>query len=281
VVGQDEFLGGAPFNFAAHLCKLGHNVLFVSAVGEDQRGDEVTRQMSERGLTADYVRRDRDHPTGLVSVTLDSQAQPTFVIHRPAAYDFPHLTDGQLAELVSRSPSWIYFGTLVQMCPQARQVTLRLLDAAPEARRFYDVNLRANCYEAGLVRDLLTRATVVKLNDQEVSEISRIVGQQCESLEEFCRRYSERFSWQAVCVTCGPDGCVLLIGGEYVQAKGYSVQARDTVGAGDAFAAAFVHGISSGWPPRQIADFANRVGALVASRAGAVPAWTLEEAQAL
>jgi fructokinase len=52
----------------------------------------------------------------------------------------------------------------------------------------------------------------------------------------------------------------------------------DTVGAGDAFAAAFMHGLSRRWPAAEIASFANRVGALVASRHGAIPDWTLEEA---
>jgi fructokinase len=55
------------------------------------------------------------------------------------------------------------------------------------------------------------------------------------------------------------------------------VKVADTVGAGDAFAAALVHGIQLGWPPREVADFANRLGALVASRRGGTPAWTLEE----
>ena len=51
----------------------------------------------------------------------------------------------------------------------------------------------------------------------------------------------------------------------------------DTVGAGDAFAAAFMHGLDADWPLLDIATFANRVGALVASRHGAIPDWTLEE----
>jgi fructokinase len=55
----------------------------------------------------------------------------------------------------------------------------------------------------------------------------------------------------------------------------------DTVGAGDAFAAAFLHGLGSGWPLGKIADFANRVGALIAARPGAVPDWTPEECWAL
>jgi len=59
------------------------------------------------------------------------------------------------------------------------------------------------------------------------------------------------------------------------------VRVADTVGAGDAFAAAFLHGLWQGWNPSQVADFANRVGALVASRTGAIPMWTLDEVCAL
>jgi fructokinase len=69
--------------------------------------------------------------------------------------------------------------------------------------------------------------------------------------------------------------------GQYIEAPGYPVQVVDTVGAGDAFAAAFLHGLGSGWPTPEIADFANRVGALVASRRGAIPDWTIAEAKAL
>jgi len=49
------------------------------------------------------------------------------------------------------------------------------------------------------------------------------------------------------------------------------------VGAGDAFAAAFLHGNIEHWQIARQACFANALGALVASRAGATPAWTVEE----
>jgi fructokinase len=71
------------------------------------------------------------------------------------------------------------------------------------------------------------------------------------------------------------------MGGKYVEASGYPVQVVDTVGAGDAFAAAFLHGLGNRWPTQETADFANRVGALVASRRGAIPDWTISEANAL
>jgi fructokinase len=72
-----------------------------------------------------------------------------------------------------------------------------------------------------------------------------------------------------------------LINNEYVESPGFPVKVADTIGAGDAFSAAFVHGINAGWAASQIAGFANRVGALVASRPGGTPKWSIDEAMAL
>jgi fructokinase len=281
VIGEFEHLGGAPFNFAAHIGRLGHEVLFVSAVGADERGDRVLQRMQDMNLSTRYVARLTEYSTGHVTVSLDSARQPTFVIHRPAAYDVPCLTASDFDSLLSPSPDLIYFGTLQQMSPHARELTLRLLQANPQACRFYDVNLRTGSYEAALVRELLAHTTILKVNDQEIDEMAHLFGEHYSSTERFCSEYSEQFGLEAVCVTHGAQGCSLLLHEEYIEAKGYSVSVVDTVGAGDAFSAAFVHGLSQKWPAVGIADFANRVGALVASRAGAIPWWTVNEAYAL
>lgn len=281
VFGDTEHLGGAAFNFAAHAKILGHSVSFISAVGEDQRGQRVLERMDAMGLTSRFVRQVKDHPTGIVTVNLDSSGQPHFVIHRPAAYEFPELPEGDLRELSSCPPDWIYFGTLFQMSPKAKALTLKVIESNPQAQRFYDVNLRENCYEPALVNELMSHATAVKLNDQEAAMIQSMFGWSHRSLEDFCKSTARKFGWEAVCVTRGEEGCVLLVADNYVEAKGYEVRVADTVGAGDAFAAAFVHGIGCGWPPQKVADFANRVGALVASRPGGTPSWTIEEAEAL
>jgi fructokinase len=167
------------------------------------------------------------------------------------------------------------------MSPQARQLTYRLIDSHCGARLLYDVNLRKDHSTAPLVRELMARAQVTKLNEDEAAAIDQMLGRPARSLEDFCRAYAKKFGWQSVCATRGERGCVMLVEGEYVEAGGYNVCAKDTVGAGDAFAAAFIHGLSLKWPAAEIADFANRVAALVASRPGGTPHWTLEEAKAL
>jgi fructokinase len=281
VFDQAEHLGGAALNFAAHAHVLGHNVSFISAIGEDKRGERVLIRMKELGLSTKYIHKVKEHETGIVTVNLDSQGQPHFVLHRPAAYDFPELSSPDLDDLKSQKPDCIYYGTLFQMSQQAKALTLTLLESFPGARRFYDVNLRVDNYTPSLVRELMGRATVVKLNDQEASAVQAMFGQPHHSLEKFCRRVAADFDLEAVCVTRGAEGCALLSGNDYIEAPGFRVQVADTVGAGDAFAAAFVHGLSCRWSPAQIADFANRVGALVASRNGGTPPWSLDEAMTL
>ena len=63
----------------------------------------------------------------------------------------------------------------------------------------------------------------------------------------------------------------------YTEVPGRKVEVADTVGAGDAFAAALLHGIDQGWDAHRCGTFANAVGALVASRPGAIPEWKVDE----
>ena len=291
ILPSAEHLGGAPFNFALHARNLGHDVSFISAVGDDDRGRRALESMEQAGLSPGFVRRTSDHPTGTVTVSLDPSFGPRYRIHRPAAYDFPALSPADLSALLTPLPGWIYFGTLQQMSVPARDLAQRLLDAAPAARRFYDVNLRAGSYTPDLVRTLIHQAHVLKLNQQELPLVQEMCNQEmCKkemcrieaaSLEQFCRQIAGAFSFETVCVTRGAEGCALLLDGEYVEVGGFPIHLADAIGAGDAFSAALVHGISSGWPARQAADFANRVGALVASRPGGTPQWTVTEAMAL
>lgn len=236
--------------------------------------------MQSLGLTTRTVRRVRHLPTGVVSVALASDGQPRFTIHRPAAYDEPELTPDTMEELTRERPDWIYYGTLAQTSPFVRRLTEMLLDCNREAGVFYDVNLRRGCYTPALVQELATRAGILKLNEEEAAELAVVYLIPSET-EEFCRACAARFHLRAVCVTRGAGGCALLAGEDFVEAQGYAVKVADAVGAGDAFSAAFLHGLSAGWPPAEIAGFANCVAALVTSRPGAIPDWTLAEAAAM
>jgi len=267
LIGGEELLGGATFNFSVQLSRLGHGVSFISAVGDDDRGRRALEAAARTGLSTRFISVVKHAPTGTVSVFLDAKGQPSFTLDRPAAYDFASIP----AEPIN--PDWFYHGTLSFIEPRMRA----LLKSYPDARRFYDINLRKDSYTASLVMELLQLADVVKLNDEELIHVQQMAGTSHTSVEQFCRDYASRFQWDAACVTRGERGCAILKGNEYVEVPGVPVKVADTVGSGDAFAAAFLHGLNQDWPAAKIGAFANRLGAIVASRPGGIPDWSWSE----
>ncbi len=270
VIGGEEHLGGAPFNLAVHAARLGHDSWILSAVGDDDRGRRARAMAEHLGVHTRYLTTSMQAETGIARVSEDAQGLPQFKILRPVAYDFLSPTD----ELLADSFDAICFGTLLQSFEPARRATIRVLNTFPKAVRFYDVNLREGQYELSCVEDLMSRATIVKLNENEAEILS---GAERRSLRQFCETQATLFGLEAIGVTRGENGCAVWIRGEYVEAPGLQVQVADTVGAGDAFGAAFLHGVTQGWPALRVAEFSNQVGALVASRVGAVPEWTVDE----
>src|SRR5664279_591064 len=89
-------LAGAPVNFAVHAHPLGHKVIFLSAVGDDERGRAARERAAALGLPPEFIQTAAGQPTGHVSVRLDTEGHPDFTIHRPAAYDWLALDSRQL-----------------------------------------------------------------------------------------------------------------------------------------------------------------------------------------
>jgi fructokinase len=271
-------LGGAPLNFAAHASRLGHEAVILSAVGNDALGERARSEIEALGLNSRLVQTTDRFPTGAASVQLGPGGQPAFRIHRPAAYDAVELSASHLDWLAGWAPGWLYYGTLLFTTGQARETLRRLIRGLPQARRFYDVNLRPESYSPELVAELLSLANVVKLNEMEVDAVAAIADLPRSSIADFCQAGAARYGWDTACVTLGARGCALWSGGEYMEAPGHSVEVADTVGAGDGFAAALLHGLARRDKLGEITKFANRVGAIIASRPGAIPDWNPREA---
>jgi fructokinase len=275
---QRRFLGGAPLNFSINATRFGHSVFLVSAVGNDRLGTEALSRIREAGLSTCSIRVSHEYPTATAEVRTDSTGHTQFFIRRPAAFDTLMYAPDSLAPIDYEHLDWIYFGTLALTEHRSERVLETILRNAKNARRFYDVNLREGHWSQELVERLSSFADVIKLNADEAQALSRKFStKQTFSLEEFCHDWSERFSVQVLCVTLGSEGCAIFTEGALTHFVGQNVEAADTVGAGDAFSAGFLHGLGEGWPMKDIAAFANAVGALVASRPGATPDWSIDD----
>jgi fructokinase len=270
-----ERLGGAPFNVVAHLRRFGGRCAYVSAVGRDALGRRALQEAARMGVDTSLIEVN-ELPTGVVRVRLDAAGAPDYKIVSPAAYEA--IAPGQGRSVVAGAHlELITFGTLAQRFSGVRAATRLLASEAPDAVRLYDVNLRRDCWHFALVEELLTLANVVKVNQEEQEVLAAGLGLRADSTEAFARAASERYALRAVCITRGPAGATLLLDDDYAEAPAPSVRVVDTVGAGDAFTAALGKGLIEGWTASEIVDVANRLGALVASRSGAIPEWSLAE----
>jgi fructokinase len=270
VFGESRRLGGAPLNFAAQIRRLGHPVSLISALGTDGLGDEAAASIARLGLDASLLQRTPRFATGTAEVRLARDGNPEFTIRRPAAYDAIDLSVRDIEAIRRKPPAWFYFGTLLASSAAGGRVLDRLLAELDGARRFLDLNLRPGSDSPALVTKLLAQADVLKLNEEELGRVRAATGLPA-GVEPFCRAASDRFGFGAIAVTLGERGCAVLIDAEYAEAAALPVTVADTVGAGDAFAAAFVHGLSRSWRADEIAAFANRIAAGVVGRYGSLP----------
>jgi fructokinase len=266
-----EQLGGAPANFAYITSLLGDEGIPASRLGQDSLGLDAIHRLGELGLTTEFIQKDSAYPTGTVKVEVDRTGQPRFEISESVAWDFLEWTP-QWQKLAQQSDA-VCFGSLAQRSEQSRTTIRRFLAASrKDAVRIFDVNLRQNFYTTQVLAESMKLATVVKLNHEELPKIMRSFQLEERSEEDSARQLLSSHELKLVCVTRGNAGSLLVSANERSEHPGIKVKVADTVGAGDAFTAALVHGYLRGTPLAQINETANRVGAWVASQSGATPA---------
>ena len=277
VFPEKELLGGAPLNFSITLMRLGHPVALLTAVGDDPRGLRALEQIRAHGLSTEWVQMISGARTGTAIVTTDSRGNATYRIERPAAFDSRIVDDALLDGIQALAPRWLYFGTLAQSVPGSISLIEGIRKRLPKIQFFYDANLRDGHWSLPLVQRLSAQTTILQLNEAEARTLHGAVNPSKPfSLEAFCQEWVQTYGIGTLCVTLGGNGCAILANGSFEKFAGFPVDVVDTVGAGDAFAATFLHGILNGWPMNETASFANAVGAIVAGQAGAIVDWTLD-----
>lgn len=261
-------LGGAPANFAFHAGQLNARALIISRLGKDADGDRLASLLQQRSLPGEFLQRDATHPTGVVHVKLH-EGQPSYAIKYPVAWDFVELTD-ELKKLAHDLDA-VCFGTLAQRHQVSRRTIQEFIKLCPKSTlRLFDINLRQNFFNAETIHFGLSQATVLKLNEEELSRLAGILDWSIQP-ELAITEIFQRYPITCVALTRGAKGCEIHNRERKVKAKAPSVTCVDAVGAGDAFSAALVAGLLANRPLEAIAEHANQVGSFVASQSGAMP----------
>lgn len=268
--------GGAPFNVAVHLHQLGLPVRFISRVGDDELGTELVEFVESKGVDTSLIQHGKTHLTGVVKANVDDANEVTYKIVQPVAWDYIHF-DADLENAVATADAFV-FGSLAARQAGTRETLYRLLESA--RFKVFDVNMRPPHYTREVVKYLLEKANMVKMNHHELAEIMDWFAAETDDAAAM-QWLATRFDLQVVCVTCGADGALLWTNGQLYRAPGIPVQVQDTIGSGDAFLAALLKCWLTGQSPESALRFACAAGALVATHQGATPAFAEADVQAL
>ncbi len=244
-------VGGAPLNVAWNLGGFGLQPRFVSAIGEDAQGRQIVEAMERWGLSPAGMSIARDFSTGVVRVRLQD-GQPSYEIVYPAAYDFlpgpdafagsgflPLPEEGGPEE----STPLLYLGSLAWRRPASHSVLADWIERFG-SQRFVDINIRRPWFDESILELLVGGARYVKLNDDELSELVGVPSGTGGEIDEAVGRFRQRYGGAVFFITCGSRGAHVISEGErHFATAPRPDPLRDTVGAGDAFAARVIAGL--------------------------------------
>ncbi len=270
IIEGNPHLGGAPLNFAAHVKKCGGESSIISCLGNDDLGDKALGLVKEAGVDVSLVQRS-NRQTGYVPVKI-VDGQPKYEIVKDVAYDYI-----ETSELFDNPFDIFYFGSLIQRSKISRKSLYKILDENSFSNIFYDVNLRKDCYSADIIQKSLAYCTVLKLNDEEVSEISEMLFNENLTFEQFCVQVINVYpNVKTIIITAGPDGAYVYTDKQLTLVPTDPIKVVDTVGAGDSFSAAFATVFAKTQDAIRAATIANKIGGFVASSAGPIPEYSQE-----
>lgn len=260
-------IGGAPINFAYHVARLGLDSVAISAVGDDSLGIELVSGLKNKGMN--IVMPAIHFPTGTVLVKVNGNGIPSYDICENVAWDNIPFTSA-LKDLAAQSKA-VCFGSLAKRSDTSRDTIRKFIGAVPEdCLKIFDINLRQHYYSDSVILNSLASCNILKLNDEELPIIAKILSNN-EAPFELCRKTVKEYGLKYLILTCGAEGSHIFSPNGESHLPTPSVKVVDTVGAGDSFTAAFVASILNGLDFKDAHKKAVEVSAYVCTQPGATP----------
>ena len=263
-------LGGSPMNVAYHCKAAGINSVVISAIGKDDSGQEILNTIKPYQISCNYIQLKQNYPTGTVTVKLN-KGIPDFIIHNNVAWDYIAWND-QLMKL-AKTVDAVAFGSLSQRNKISRETIQNFLEhMKPGSIRVFDINLRQAFHSYDIIKQSLKKATVLKINDEELPVLAKYMSLQ-GTIPEQLRSLINTYSLDLIAYTMGAEGSWLISKDEYSDIQTPKVSIADTVGAGDAFTGVMIAGLLENKELGIIHKEASEIAAWVCTKAGAMPVY--------
>lgn len=265
--------GGAPFNVAYNLDKMGVEVQMISKVGNDELGNELLNQIKSWDISTDFIQIDNEKSTGTVIANFDEHGEAHYDIVNDVAWDNIQITP-EHKELIHNSEAFI-FGSLIARNEESKNTLLELIELSKF--RVFDVNFRPPFIDFELIKTLLHKANLVKMNKAELRTIIEFLGEEYIDEDTSIKHIQNYFDLNEIVLTKGSKGARYFVGSENYTFSAVSIEVTDTVGSGDSFLAGFLSKRIQGKNPQEIMKQAVSLGAFITSKSGACPDYSYEE----
>jgi fructokinase len=272
-------LGGAAFNAARTLGRLGLRPVFVGRLSDDQNGRALRRGLEESGVRLDGIVETSD-PTTFARVEVDAQGIATYRFYIDGT-SAPGLLPADARAAMPSAPAAIHVGGLgLVFEPQASTIARLVAGAPPSTLILVDPNYRAAAVSDAAayrrrLQAILVRADVVKVSEDDLAYLEPDLPPL-----EAARRLLE-VGPAVLLLTQGSSGASILTAARAAHIEAVPARVIDTIGAGDAFGAAWLgawvaEGLCRADLPHfdaavRAARFAALVAARTCERAGAEP----------
>jgi sugar/nucleoside kinase (ribokinase family) len=253
-------LGSASAIFACGAARLGHPVSFFSKVGDDEYGRFCLDCLQKAGISTGNVATVPTSKTG-VTISLSTSNDRALVTVLGAISEL-RLKDMDLEALQGHShlhmTSFFLQTALRPSFPrilrQARKLGLTTS---------FDPNSDPMSSWGPDVWRVVDETTILFINQEEALHLTRK-----KNVREALKQLAERAP--CVVVKLGPRGAIAAADGQIVSAPPFKVSPVDTTGAGDSFAAGFVHAFLSGRDLHGCLVEGNACGALSTQQVGGI-----------
>jgi len=283
--------GGAPANVACALVKLGTSAGFVGCVGEDEPGNDLVQLLQDIGVDSTGVQRHPTAPTRQVYVVRSEKGDREFAGFGEldtSQFADAFLDASKLTESLFETADFLVLGTLELAYPQTREAIFKALQFAEQydVKVLVDINWRPMFWPdesaaKPLVRELLKKVDFLKIAKEEAELFFDTTD---------AGAITHRLgSVEGVLVTDGDKGSNYCLNDHEGKLSAFSMDVKDTTGAGDGFVAGFIHqlcqhGLKCLATPesaKNVVRYATAVGALTTLKPGAIAAQpTLSEVEA-
>ncbi len=272
--GKEKSAGGAPFNVAYNLFKMGVDARMISSVGDDSLGAAIIEKIKGWGMPTASIQRSSNYPTSTVVATFDAHKEAQYDIVTNVAWDFIEVAASDM-KLLTNEDAFV-FGSLATRNPQSRNSLFTLLENS--TFNVFDINLRKPHYDLSIIKELLHKTHLAKFNKAELLLLMEFLGKKYDSEEAIVSYLQDTFKLQEVIVSKGSKGALYAVNGNFYSYPAVAITVADTVGSGDAFLAGFLSKrLEKAASVDAIMKQAVTLGAFITSKEGACPEYTMSD----